>query len=247
MTMKNQIATQRENLASGAKQTLELVAFLAHEFKSQLTLINTSASLLAEKAAAFQNEPEAKLIDKILDANHCLEVKTSELLSLVNLQIDGFNLELELTDIDALVHKVANQLAPIISNREQSLILNMTPNIKKIVADSLRVEQVLHNLLLNASKYTPTGGNISVSTAKQEGYIVIAIQDGSKWIPSLEQRDLLQPYCRFTDDNDTQITGTGLGLAISKHLVELHGGTMWIENKKNNGRIFAFSLPLKHS
>lgn len=247
--MKNQVNTHRKNLVNGAKQTLELIAFLAYEFRSQLTLINTSASLLAEKLTASQNDDdsEAKLIGKILDSNHYLEARISELLSLVKLQVDGFTLEPEPTDIDALVNRVVNRLSPIISNREQSLTLNVTPNTKKIIADSLRIEQVLHNLLSNASKSTPTGGKISLSVAKQDGYIVIKIQDSSQCIPSAEQWKLFQPHCRLTGDKDTQIPGISLGLAICKHLVELHGGTMWIESEKSNGRIFAFTLPVKNS
>lgn len=210
-------------------------------------MINTSANLLAEKLATSQNETETKLIDKILDSNHYLEARISELLSLVKLQVDGFTLELELTDIDAIIHRVVNRLSPIISNREQSLTLNMTPNTKKIIADSLRIEQVLHNLLSNASKSTPTGGKISLNAAKQDGYVVIKIQDSSQCIPSAEQWKLFQPHYRLTGDKNTQLPEISLGLAICKHLVELHGGTMWIENEKSNGRIFAFTLPIRNS
>ena len=182
-----------------------------------------------------------------MSSHHYLEARTSELLALVKLQVDGFHLELELTDIDAIVHRVVDQLSPIISNREQLLTLNLTPNTKKIMADSMRIEQVLHNLLSNASKSTPTGGNISISTDKQAGYIFIKIQDGSPCISRLEQRELFQPYCRLTGDKDTQIPGIGLGLALCKHLVELHGGRIWVENEEKNGNTFAFTLPLNNN
>ncbi len=247
MTMKNQATIQREQLPSSAKQTLELIAFLTYDFKSQLTSINSSVSLLAERLANSHNDFETKLIGNILASHHYLEARTSELLALVKLQVDGCHLEFELTDIDAIVHRVIEQLSPIISNREQSLTLNLTPNTRKIIADSLRIEQVLHNLLSNASKSTPTGGSISLSTAKQDGYMVIKIQDSSPCIPRIAQRELFQPYCRLTGDKDTQIPGTGFGLALCKHLVELHGGRIWVENEENNGNTFAFTLPLNHN
>lgn len=245
--MKNQATIQREQLANSAKQTLELIAFLAYEFKSQLTSINTSVSLLAEKLATSHNDFETKLIGNILASHHYLETRTSELLALIKLQVDGFQLELELTDIDAIIHKVIDQLSPIISNREQSLTLNLTPNTKKVIADALRIEQVLHNLLSNAIKSTPTGGNILVSTDKQDGYMVIKIQDSSPYIPRIEQRELFQPYCRLIGDKDTQISGTGFGLALCKHLVELHGGRIWLENEENKGNTFTFTLPLNNN
>ncbi|MBN2462582.1 MAG: HAMP domain-containing histidine kinase [Dehalococcoidia bacterium] len=245
--MKNQTTIQREQLPNSAKQTLELIAFLTYEFKSQLNSINTSVSLLAEKLANSHNDFETKLIGNIMASHHYLEARTSELLALVKLQVDGFHLELELTDIDDIVHRVIDQLSSTISNREQSLTLSLAPNTKKIIADSLRIEQVLHNLLSNASKSTPAGGNISISTDKQAGYIVIKVRDSGRCIPSLDQREIFQPYCCLTGDKDTQIHGIRLGPALCKYLVELHGGRIWVENEENNGNTFALTLPLNNN
>lgn len=244
MSTKNQATIQ---LPNSAKQTLELIAFLTYDFKSQLTSINSSVSLLAKKLATSHNDLETKLIGDIMASHHYLEARTSELLELVKLQVDGFHLELELTDIDIIIHRAVDRLSPIIVSREQSLTLNLAPNTKKIIADSLRIEQVLHNLLSNASKSTPTGGNISVSTNKQAGYMVIKIHYSSICITHLEQHEVFQPYCRLTGDKDTQIPETGFGLALCKHLVELHGGRIWIENEDNNSNTFAFTLPSNHS
>jgi len=253
--MKNQATIHRKQTVNSAKQTLELIGFLAYEFKSQLTSINKSASLLAENLANSNNYFATKLIGNIIASHHYLEARTSELLALVKLQllalvklqVDGFQLEPELTDIDTIVHRVVDQLSPIISNREQSLTLNTTPNTKKVMADSLRIEQVLHNLLSNASKSTPIGGSISISTDKQAGYIFIKIQDSGPRMLRLEQRELFQPYCRLTGDKDTQIPGIGLGMALCKHLVELHGGRIWVENKEKKGNTFALTLPLNNN
>jgi two-component system sensor histidine kinase KdpD len=77
--------------------------------------------------------------------------------------------------------------------------------------------------------------------------MVIKIKDSSPGITRIAQRELFQPYCRLTGDKDTQIPGTGLGLALCKHLVELHGGRIWVENEENNGNTFAFTLPLNHN
>lgn len=242
--MKKQPSLQSKQLPGDAKQTLELVAFLAHEFKSRLTSITTSASLLAEELALQHDDPKTKLISNILASSHYLEARTLDLLDLVKLQVEGFHLELEPTDIDTIVYRVVDQLLPAVRSRNQSLTLNLAPHSSKIIADPLRVEQVLHNLISNATKLTPNGGNISVSTDKQAGYIVIKIQDSSPCIPPEEQRELFQPYYRLKDDKDKQISRIGLGLAMCRHLVELHDGRIWIENEENNGNTFAFTLPL---
>jgi len=77
--------------------------------------------------------------------------------------------------------------------------------------------------------------------------VVIKIRDGSSSISNVKQNELFQPYCRLTGDKDTQVPGPDLGLALCKHLVELHGGRMWVENEEDNGNIFAFTLPLNNS
>ena len=245
--MENQASLQRNQLPNDAKQTLELVAFLAHEFKSRLTSITTSASLLAEELALQHDDPKTKLISNILASSHYLEARTLELLGLVKLQVEGFHLELEPTDINTIVYRVVDQLLPTVRSRNQSLALNLVPHPSKIIADPLRVEQVLHNLLSNATKLTPNGGNISISSDKQAGYMVIKIQDSSPCIPPEEQRELFQPYYRLKEVKDKQISGIGLGLALCRHLVELHDGRIWVESKENNGNTFAFTLPLDNN
>jgi signal transduction histidine kinase len=242
--MKNQPALQIET--NGANQTLELIAFLTYEFKTQLNSITNSASLLGEELALFHNDTKTKLIGNILTSSHYLDARAAEILDLAKLHVEGFNLELEKTDVDTIIYRAVDRLLPKTRNRKQSLHMNLVPHPPKVIADPLRIEQVLHNLLSNASKFTPAGGNLFVSTDKQAGYIVIKIQDSSPCIPREEQRELFQPYYRLIGERDTQVTRTGLGLALCKRLIELHGGRIWLESKENHGNNFAFTLPLNN-
>ena len=243
--MKNQSTLQIET--NGAKQTLELIAFLTYEFKTQLTSITNSASLLREELPLLHNEPRTKLIGNILTSSNYLDARASEILDLVKLHVEGFHLELEKTGIDTIIYRVVDRVLPSARSQKQSLNVYLASNPPKIIADPLRIEQVLHNLLSNASKFTPAGGTVFVSADKQAGYIVIKIQDGGPCISKEEQRELFQPYYRLKDNTDSQITRTGLGLALCKHLIELHGGRIWLESKENKGNTFAFTLPLNNS
>ena len=226
-----------------AKQTLEIISFLTHEFKTPLTSIIASASLLVEELAISPDAPEAKLLSNILASAHNLEIKTSELLELTKLEATGFHLELEPTNINIIVRSAAEQISPLIRNRNQSLTLKLDPQIPEIVADSLRVEQILINLLSSASKFTQDGGSISLTVYKIDDYIVVEIQDSGPGILPEEQDKLFQPYYRLKDDKE-HIPGAGLGLALCKHLVELHDGEIWVESGQGKGSTFAFSLPL---
>ena len=229
-----------------AKQTLEIISFITHEFKTPLTSIIASASLLAEELAFSPDDPKAKLLSNILASAHNLEIKTSELLELTKLEATGFHLELEPTNINIIVRSATEQISPLIRNRNQSLTLKLDPQLPEIVADSLRVEQILINLLSNASKFTQDGGSISLTVYKIDNYLVVEIQDSGPGIPPEEQGKLLQPYYRL-ESNKEHTPGVGLGLALGKHLVELHGGKMWMESELGKGSTFAFSLPLNSS
>jgi signal transduction histidine kinase len=245
--MSNQASLKRERSPNSAKQTLDLIPFLTYELKSRLTSITTSASLLAEELALSLDDPKTKLIGNILTSSQYLEARASELAGLAKLQVDSLCLELEKVETDTIVCRVVDQLLPIVRSRDQSLTLNLTPNLPNTIGDPLRIQQILHNLLSNATKLTPDGGSISISTDRQGEYIVIEIKDSSPCIPLEEQHEVFQPYYRTEGAKDKPINEIGLGLILCKHLVELHGGSIWVESKENEGNTFAFTLPLSNS
>ena len=245
--MSNQTSLKRERSPNSAKQTLELIPFLTYELKSRLTSITASVSLLAEELALSLDDPKTKLIGNILTSSQYLEARASELSGLARLQVDSLCLELEKVDTDTIIYRVVDQLLPIVRSRDQSLTFNLTPNLPNTIGDPLRIQQILHNILSNATKLTPDGGSISISTHRQGEYIAIEIKDGSPCIPLEDQHEVFRPYYRTKGAKDKPINEIGLGLALCKHLVELHGGSIWVESKENEGNTFAFTLPLSNS
>jgi two-component system sensor histidine kinase ChiS len=114
-----------------------------------------------------------------------------------------------------------------------------------ISADIERMEEIMMNLLSNASKYSPIGSNIILSSGISENNIVFKIEDSAKPISDEEKEKLFQPYYRGENDSESsQVPGLGLGLSICRKLVELHMGKIWIENNGNKGNIFCFSIPI---
>lgn len=159
--------------------------------------------------------------------------------------VEGFYLELELTDIDTIAYRVVDQILPIVRSRNQSLTLNLTPHLPKIATDSLRIEQILLNLLSNASKFTPDSSSISLSVNKKGDFMLIEVRDSGLCIPPEEQHEIFQPYYRNKIDSEKDTPGIGLGLALCKHLVELHGGKIWVESEQGKGNTFVLALPLE--
>jgi two-component system KDP operon response regulator KdpE len=112
------------------------------------------------------------------------------------------------------------------------------------MADSVRIEQILLNLLSNAAKFSPEGGSISLTGGRQNGYIVIEVHNSGPSIPPEELQGIFQPYYRLKSADEEHVPGVGLGLALCRHLIELHGGEIWVESKQDKGNTFAFTLPI---
>jgi signal transduction histidine kinase len=140
-------------------------------------------------------------------------------------------------------HRVANEMAPMISSSKQSLILDLPPTFPQVSADEGRLVQVMMNLLGNASKFTPKGGKITIRVKQEEAVMTVSVQDNGPGIGKEEQKLIFDLY-HHKDTGPQRLGGLGLGLALSKILVELHRGRIWVESRPGAGATFSFSIPL---
>jgi len=155
-------------------------------------------------------------------------------------------MELERTEFD-LRGVVENALA-LIRERAQRRGIRLERTIDKDVgsirADERKVKQVLLNLLSNALKFTPEGGEIRVRTELHNGMAQISVTDTGVGIAPEDQQAVFEEF-RQVGTSEKKAEGTGLGLAISRKFIELHGGRIWVESQVGIGSTFAFTLPLK--
>ena len=122
-----------------------------------------------------------------------------------------------------------------------STVVNIALPLPPVLGDRDRVEQVLVNLLHNAIKFTPPGGNIGISARVEGSDILVSIADTGVGIPA---DDLPRIFERFYKADKARAgKGTGLGLAIARHIVEAHGGRIWAESVEGRGSTFHFTLP----
>jgi two-component system phosphate regulon sensor histidine kinase PhoR len=112
-----------------------------------------------------------------------------------------------------------------------------------VLADETRVTQILLNLVDNAYNYTPPGGQITIRAQALEGAVEIGVTDTGIGIPTEELPHIFERFYRANHPFVQRIPGTGLGLAIVKHLVELHGGHVWVDSEPGRGSTFRFLLP----
>ena len=127
---------------------------------------------------------------------------------------------------------------------EHRLLLRLPAKLPTVDADPRRIEQVLHNLLDNAVKYSPEGGTVTVSAAVQLGSMVVSVADQGIGIPLDEQSRVFERFYRATAAPSVSRRGVGLGLYICQGIVEAHGGSIWLESSPGSGTTVRFSLPV---
>lgn len=216
---------------------------LSHELKTPLTAIIASTGLLLDELTAKHEPVLTKIAQNISKSAASLQNRLIELLNLSRNKDEPFGIDKKEIDFSSLAAGVVDQVSSLVKQKKQELNMEV-PQSLKLVADGQRVEQILLNLFSNAIKVTPEGGRISLKAALESNRLVVKVDDTGSGIPPEEKQKLFRPYYHLSTDR-ASIPGMGLGLAITKQLVELHGGTIWVQSEMGKGSTFSFSLPLK--
>ena len=230
----------RKELEAEAQRRIEFTRALVHELKTPLTPVLSSSELLLSE---LHEEPWASIARNIYRGAANLSNRIDELLDLAKVEIGILQLSPGRVDARQLLHGIADDMAVVVSNNGQSLVVALPPFLPLVWADKERLRQVVLNLLINASKFTPEGGKITLKAKEKDASLVVEIQDTGPGIPEEEQQRLFQPYHRQITDRE-HLSGLGLGLALCKYLVELHSGKIWVESQVSEGSTFGFSIPL---
>ncbi len=234
---------QRLELEEQAEIRSQFITSLTHELQTPLTSMLASGGLLAEQVQKEYPSSVLKLAQNILHGCHSLEAKLEELFDMAKGEVGTLTLTLESLDPLPLLQNVASRFSPVIQSKGQSFTPDFPSSLPWIKADGERLEQVLTNLLSNATKFTPKGGSIVLRARKRGSDLVIQIQDNGIGIPEEKQKRLFEPYYRAKLGKGER-RGLGLGLTLCKRLVELHRGKIWVESEEGKGSTFSFSLPI---
>jgi two-component system phosphate regulon sensor histidine kinase PhoR len=164
-----------------------------------------------------------------------------ELLELSRIESGQVPFRLAPVAMDELVLPPVERLRPQAERFVLQLTVDLPPDLPPVLADAERIQQVVTNLVHNAVKFTPSGGEVMISAAVSKDEVVVSVRDTGVGIPA---NDLPRIFERFYKaDHARSGGGTGLGLAIAKHIVQGHGGRIWAESIEGRGSTFYFSLP----
>ena len=224
----------------------DFLASMSHELRTPLHTVIGFSELLAEELKGPLNENQKRFVDHIhKDSMHLLEL-INDILDLSKIESGRLELRREVFDIAAAVEETVSSLRPL--GRAKSIdIQTVVEPAEAIDADRLRFKQILYNLLSNAIKFTPEGGRVRVHALPREGDLEVSVSDTGVGIPIEEHEAVFDRFHQVGVTTKGVREGTGLGLAITKHLVEEHGGRIWLQSDPGKGSCFTFTLPLTAS
>ena len=221
----------------------DFVANVSHEFRTPLTAIQGFSETLLGGA---MNDPQNRdrFLGIILEHARRLARLTDDLLMLSKMDADRLELELRRLPVEQLVAGCVETAQPRAVEKDLRLSVNLGKKLPDIAGDRRRLTEVLQNLLDNAIQYTPAGGQIMVSAERHDGDVVFTVSDTGIGIPQADQPRIFERFYRVDVARSREVGGTGLGLSIAKHLMEAHGGRLWVESEVGQGSQFHFSVPI---
>ncbi len=223
----------------------EFVDNLSHELRTPLTnvrlLTETLTRDLEETTVPARVRERVARID--VETGHLVQM-VNELLDLSRIESGGARLYLDLVDVADVVRAASERLALFAERQGVHLETALAQDVPLVNGDAERLGQVLLNLLHNAVKFSPAGGSVTIRAAAHDGRVLVEVADQG---PGIAAADRARIFERFYKTDRARVRGrggTGLGLAIARHIVEGHGGRIWVESEEGAGAVFRFSIPV---
>jgi two-component system sensor histidine kinase GlrK len=228
----------------------ELDEMKSNFFSSMSHELRTPLSTLIMGLGLLKNGDEGPITEKQSDLLTSLERVTKRLIGLVNSLLDLSKMEagmtayhLESRSMVPLFEQVLTEMEPLFLAKRIALFKQIPGELPILRIDVERILDTLRNLIGNAVKFTPDGGQVSVSVRPLEKGVEISVSDTGPGIPKEMLATIFEKFRQSTSRGPLQMKGTGLGLAIAKQIVTYHGGRIWAESEPGRGSTFIFVLP----
>jgi two-component system, OmpR family, phosphate regulon sensor histidine kinase PhoR len=221
----------------------DFVANVSHEFKTPLTAIQGFAETLLA-GAMEDSHSNRRFLEIIRDHAVRLARLTNDLLKLARIEAGKLEVEFFPVQLMEVIESSAETTLLKASRKQIALEVDVPPGLPMVRGDASLLRDVLQNLVDNAIQYTPEGGQIRVSASAGNREVVACVTDTGIGIPLADQERIFERFYRVDAARSREAGGTGLGLSIAKHIVEAHGGRLWVESEVGRGSKFFFSVPL---
>ena len=240
-SMAGQLNSFFEELKHLDKLKDEFLANTSHELRTPLNGIIGLAESLIDGVSGDLPDKTKQNLYMIVASGKRLSVLVNEILDFSQLKHKQLQLQLKPLPLREIVELVFMLSQPLIANKQVKLINKIAADLPPALADENRLQQILHNLIGNAMKFTETG-SIEVSATVAEKQLIITVADTGIGIAADKLDNIFESFEQADSGTAREYGGTGLGLAVTKQLVELHGGKIWVESTEGIGSKFIFSL-----
>jgi PAS domain S-box-containing protein len=234
---------QKEELEEEAKARGMFIDVLAHELRTPLTPMLSSTALLKEVLKSEPRSIQSRLVANINSSGQALASRLEELLEVARYSRGTFKLNIQPVDLKEFFRQAISRFKPSLEQTQNLLFTDLSEDLPVAELDASRMEQVIINLLSNASKYSPPESRMYMKAALNGSNLEVVVKDEGIGISPEEQNNIFKPYHRVTQDR--KVPGLGLGLAVCKQIIEAHGGKIWVESQLGQGSTFGFSIPIK--
>lgn len=220
----------------------EYVSRVTHDIKGHLAAIQSCLDVVDNQLVGTLNERQQDFVKRAYIRTNTLSEFVRTLLKLTQMRLKN-KFDGEVFSLSETVDKSVAFVTGRAEDKSITLSHSFEPMVDEIYGDQFSIEEMITNLLLNAIKYTPEKGTVTLDVSEQKGDILVEITDTGIGVPEDELEFVFDEFFRASNARKTERDGTGLGLSIVKQIVERHSGEIWVESKLGEGTKFAFTLP----
>lgn len=240
----SELDRRNAELKSADEARLRLLSVVTHELGNPLTSISAFISMLSKNRDGNLSDREINMVGAISRGETQMRMLLKDLLDLSRVEANELELNIAPVDLTEVVKGVVESMIPIVDEKSQTISTVFPDGCVDVDGDRARLDQVVANLVSNASKYSPGNTEIKISVSIDNSCCAVNVADQGIGISVEDQAKLFTPFFRADNTETREVRGTGLGLVICRQIVELHGGRMTLRSTRGRGTTVRIELPI---
>ena len=234
-----------------AKRKLEMmrsdfISIASHQLRTPLSATKWFLEILVNGDVGALKKKQLEVVREAYVNNQSMINLVNTMLNMSRIESKQLIINLEKINIEDTVKKILSELKPLLDKKDQKIkFFGLKDKKLEMETDKVLLKNVIDNLVINSSKYSPGGKDIIIRIAKKDSELLFSVADKGIGISKIEQYKIFKKFSRTNNAVAYNASGTGLGLYIVKSILDVFGGKIWFKSEENKGAVFYFSLPIK--